>query len=75
MTMSTITVKIEKELKNRMKEVGTAWTECIREAIRLKIESEERKKAAGRLLQDLKAGKHIVPKGFINRSLREQRNA
>lgn len=73
--MSTITIKIEKELKDKMREVGINWSEYVREAIRRRIELEERRRAAEKLLQDLKAGKHRVPKGFINRSIRELRDS
>jgi hypothetical protein len=40
-----------------------------------RIEIEERRKAVEKLLQDLKAEKYSVPKGFINRSIRELRDA
>jgi len=72
--MSTITVKVEKELKEKMKEIKINWSEYIREAIRQRIELEERKKVAEKLLQDLKAKKHVVPRGFINKSIRELRD-
>jgi len=74
MTTSTITIKVEKELKEKMKEIKINWSEYIREAIRQKIEQEERKRVAEKLLQDLKAKKHVVPKGFINKSIRELRD-
>ncbi|MEM2865365.1 MAG: hypothetical protein QXR65_08905 [Candidatus Bathyarchaeia archaeon] len=73
--MSVITIKIGKELKDRMKRGRINWSEYIREAIHRRIELEERKKAAEKLLQDLKARKHVVPEGFINRSIREQRDS
>lgn len=74
MTTSTITVKIEKEIKEKMKEIKINWSEYIREAIRRRIELEERKKVAEKLLKDLKAGKYTVPKSFINKSIRELRD-
>ena len=74
MTISTITVKIDKKLKERMKEIRINWSEYIREAIRRRIELEERKKIAEKLLQDLKTGRYSVPKGFINKSIRELRD-
>jgi len=74
MAKSTITIKVEKELKEKMKEIKINWSEYIREAIRQKIEQEERKRVAEKLLQDLKAKKHVVPKGFINKSIRELRD-
>jgi predicted DNA-binding protein len=74
MTKSTITIKIEKEIKEKMKEIKINWSEYIREVIRRRIELEERKKVAEKLLKDLKAGKYTVPKGFINKSIRELRD-
>ncbi|MGC8849319.1 MAG: hypothetical protein ACP5QI_02475 [Candidatus Bathyarchaeia archaeon] len=57
-----------------MKKVRINWSEYIREAINRRIELEERRKAAERLLQDLKAGRCTVPKGFIDGSIRELRD-
>lgn len=71
---TSITVKIDKKLKERMKEIRINWSEYIREAIRRRIELEERKKAAEKLLQDLKTGRYSVPKDFINKSIRELRD-
>jgi len=34
---------------------------------------EKRKEAAKRLLKSLKVRKHVVPKGFINETIREMR--
>jgi hypothetical protein len=34
-----------------------------------------RARAAEKLLEDLKARKHVVPKGFINETIREMREA
>ena len=48
------------------------WSEYIREAIRHKI-TLEKKRAAEKLLQDLKDKKYKVPKGFINNTIREMR--
>lgn len=72
-TMDKITIKVEKELKGGMRKIKINWSEYIREAIRQKIEQEGRKKAAEKLLQDLKAKKHVVPRGFINKSIKELR--
>ena len=51
------------------------WSEYIREAIRRRVELEERREAAERLLEGLKAKKPVAPKGFINETLREMREA
>lgn len=73
--MEVITIKVDKELKKRMKGVRINWSEYIRDAIRRKIELEERKEAARKLLQDLRDKKHVVPKDFINKSIREIRES
>ena len=73
--MSTITVKVGRELKERMKKVRINWSEYIRDAINRRIQLEERRRAAERLIEDLKAGGCTVPKGFINGSIRELRDA
>lgn len=75
MSSSTITVKVDEHLKKKMSLVKINWSEYIREAIRQRIELEERRKAAEKLLESLKAGKHVVPKGFINKTIREMREA
>lgn len=67
--MGTITVKY---LKKRMSE---NWSEYIREAIRRRVEIEEKREAAEKLLEDLRARKHVVPSGFINETIREMREA
>ena len=73
--MSTITIRVEEELKEKMKGIKVNWSEFIRKAIRRKIEQEERREAAERLLRDLKGRKHAVPKGFINETIRRMREA
>ncbi len=73
--MSTVTVKIDRELKERMQSVKINWSECIRESIRRRVELEERRDAALKLLRDLKARRDNVPKDFINQSIREMREA
>jgi len=74
-TLGTVTIKVDEELKKKMKMVRINWSEYIREAIRRRIELEERKRAAEKLLEDLRKGKHVVPKGFINKTIREMREA
>ena len=70
--MGTVTVKVDEKLKKMMGRVKINWSEYIREAIRRRIELEERKAAAERLLEGLKSGRR-VPEGFINKTLRESR--
>jgi len=73
MLLGTVTVKVNEELKKKMSHVKINWSEYIREAIRRRIELEERKRAAEKLLEDIKARKHVVPNGFINKTIREMR--
>ncbi len=73
MILYTVTVKVNKELKERMNMIKINWSEYIRKAIEQKIVLEERRKAAKKLLESLKAGKHVVPKGFINETIRGMR--
>ncbi|MEM0053367.1 MAG: hypothetical protein QXW80_05170 [Candidatus Micrarchaeia archaeon] len=73
--MESVTIKVDKELKKRMKEININWSEYIRDAIRRKIELEERKEAASKLIQDLRYRKHPVPKDFVNQSIRETRES
>lgn len=73
MLLHTVTVKIDNGLKKKMTRVKINWSEYVRKAIRQRIELEERKAAAEKLLEDLKTEKHVVPKGFINRTIREMR--
>ncbi len=74
-TLGTITIRVDEELRRRMREVKINWSEYLREAIRRRIELEERREAAKKLLEDLRSGKHSVPRGFVNRAVREAREA
>ncbi len=73
--MTTVTVKVDESLKKKMDLVNINWSKYIREAIQQRVEMEERKTAARKLLEDLKLGKNIAPKGFINETIREMREA
>lgn len=75
MLLGTITVKVDEYLKKRMSKVKINWSEYIREAIRRRVEIEEKREAAEKLLESLKARKHVVPSGFINETIREMREA
>ena len=75
MLLHTVTVKVDEELKRKMGVVRINWSEYIREAIRRRVELEERRRAAERLLEGLKMRKHVAPKGFINKTIREMREA
>ncbi len=73
MTLHTVTVRVNKELKEKMSKIKINWSDYIRKAIQQKIILEERRKAAEKLLESLKTGKHAVPKGFINETIRRTR--
>jgi len=75
MLLGTVTVKVDEELKRTMSVVKINWSEYIRKAIRRRVELEERRNAAEKLLEGLRVGKHVVPKGFINETIRETREA
>jgi predicted transcriptional regulator len=71
--MHTVTIKLDDRLKKKMADVAINWSEYIRRAIAERIELEERKKAATRLLESLQRGENRVPKGFVNEAIRETR--
>jgi predicted transcriptional regulator len=73
--MRTVTLKLDDQLKKKMSSVTINWSEYIRRAIAARIELEERKKAAAKLLEGLRRGENRVPKGFVNETIRETRKA
>lgn len=73
--MRTVTVKVDDQLRKRMASVAINWSQCIREAIAERIEREERRKAAEKLLESLEEREHVVPRGFIDQTIREARKA
>ena len=75
MYLESVTIKVDEELKRRMEGVDENWSAYLRDAIRARVEREERRKAAKALLDDLGTGKMRVPSGFINSVLREMRDA
>jgi post-segregation antitoxin (ccd killing protein) len=72
-SVRTITVKVDDRLRKRMALVTINWSRYIREAIEERIEREERRKAAQELLEGIHIHKHVVPRGFINQTIRETR--
>lgn len=72
--MATVTFKVDPELKKRMSEVGENWSAYLRDAIRQRLEMEERRNAARGLLDDMDARKRRVPHGFIEETIREARD-
>ena len=75
MSTATITVKVDEDLKKKMKSIEINWSDYIRRSIRQKIDFEERKGAARNLIVKLDERKYEVPKGFIDRTLREARDS
>ncbi|MEM3055222.1 MAG: hypothetical protein QXM52_05915 [Candidatus Bathyarchaeia archaeon] len=73
--MGTVTIKVDEVLRQKMREIKINWSEYIREAIKRRVEVEEKRKAAEKLLESLKAKRHVVPSGFINETIREMRDA
>ena len=73
MLLGTVSVKVDEGLKLKMRSVRVNWSEYIREAIRRRVELEARKSAAEKLLEELKARKHVAPKGFIDETIKELR--
>ena len=72
---STVTVKVQEELKKKMSETDINWSEYIRESIDHRVKLEERRRTGEKLLKDITERRHAVPKGFINRTIRELREA
>ena len=75
MSTATITVKVDEDLKKKMKMIEINWSDYIRSSIREKIDLEERKEAARNLIDRLNENKYEIPKGFIDRTLREARDS
>ena len=71
--MSSVSVRVEEDLKKEMSTLEVNWSEYIREAIRAKIATEKRRKAGERLLTSLDKREHRVPDGFINDTIRKTR--
>lgn len=71
--MHTVTVKVDEDLKRRMKRVRVNWSAYIREAIKERISLEQRREAASRLREGIGSGEGRVPKGFIGMAIREGR--
>ncbi|MEM2110383.1 MAG: hypothetical protein QXX08_00695 [Candidatus Bathyarchaeia archaeon] len=71
--MAVITLRIPEELKHKMKKRSQVnWSEFVREAIRKKIEVEERLEAAKKM-DEIKRRMNPVDKGQIDKWLREDR--
>ncbi|MGB9717956.1 MAG: hypothetical protein ACPL4E_05880 [Thermoproteota archaeon] len=71
--MSVITIRIDKELRRRMKALKNVnWSQVVREAILRKIEVEERREVLKRLETVLERVKP-VSEGEVVRWIREDR--
>lgn len=71
--VSVITVKIPRELKERMKEVHVNWSEYIRSTIAKKIEEDELRKASAKL-DEIRAKAKPVPTNELVSWIREDRS-
>ncbi|MEM3083761.1 MAG: hypothetical protein QXU32_12515 [Nitrososphaerales archaeon] len=68
----TVSVKVPKELKKRMKELPIKWSEIIRKTIEKEISTYERRKAVKDLI-DTVASAPKVPKGTSTKIIKEVR--
>lgn len=73
LALHTVTIKVEKDLKRRMKRVKMNWSAYIRDAIEERIRVEDRRVAASLLREDIGGGDGRVPEGFIGATIREGR--
>jgi predicted transcriptional regulator len=73
--MDTVTIKVEEDLKRKMEGIKENWSAYLRDAIRRRVEQEERKKAAETLLEGLKTDAMKVPEGFVDSIIRETRES
>lgn len=71
--MSSLSVRVEEDLKKEMTALDINWSEYIRETIKARIAEEKRRKAGEELLMSLEKGEHRVPEGFINDAIRRTR--
>ena len=72
--METVTIKVDEGLKRKMEKLNINWSSFIRETIKSKVELEERRQAAEKLLSDARIGKRVVPNGFIENGIKEDRD-
>ncbi len=68
----TVSVKVPKELKQKMKKLPIKWSEVIRKTIELEISTYERRKVVKDLI-DLVASAPKVPKGTSAKIIKEIR--
>ena len=73
--METVTIKVEDDLKRKMEGIKENWSAYLREAIRRRVEQEERREAAEELLRGLEGDAMKVPKGFVDSVIRETRES
>ncbi|MEM3398068.1 MAG: CopG family transcriptional regulator [Candidatus Bathyarchaeia archaeon] len=71
-----ITLKVSPEIKERMKKFRSRvnWSAEIREFIQRRLEDLEREERIGVLAENLKNASWRVPRGFSERSVREDRD-
>ena len=71
--VSVITVKVPRELKERMRALDVNWSEYIRAAIVRRIEEEGMRRASARL-DEIRARARPVPTEELVRWIREDRS-
>lgn len=70
--ISVITVKVPRELKERMKTIDMNWSEYIRAAIQKRVEEEGVRRASKRL-DEIRGRAKTVPTTELLRWIREDR--
>jgi chromosomal replication initiation ATPase DnaA len=72
--MSIITIRIPRELKEKMRKININWSEEIRKFIACRIDEEVRRKQIEEVIAMLKRTSS-VEKGFAEKSVREDRDS
>ena len=75
--MSVFSVKIKRELKEKMEKYKDRvnWAEDVRRFIESKIRELEAEENYERILSELERARWSVPRGFSARSVREDRDS
>jgi post-segregation antitoxin (ccd killing protein) len=72
--MSVITIRIPRELKEKMRKININWSEEMRKFIARRIDEEVRRKQIEEAIAMLKES-GSVEKGFAEKSVRENRDS
>jgi len=63
---NVVTVKVPRELKERMKRVKVNWSQFIRESIQRKVEEQKLKEASARLDEIRMRSKHVSTDDLVS---------